>query len=189
MTCIDFEVLLCDSIDGRLDSEQRQALEQHRQECKACSDFAIDVSAAVVFIGRTEPVRPPDELLTRIAFSIPRESKASRSLRTLFGDWLTPVLQPKFAMGMAMTILSFSLLGRFAGIEVRQLTAADLHPVKVWAAVDDRVHRTWVRGVKYYENLQLVFEVQTRLQEWNEQEEVQRGAKSPVSPEGERRQK
>ncbi|WP_395621662.1 hypothetical protein, partial [Dokdonella sp.] len=32
---------------------------------------------------------------------------------------LEPVLQPKFAMGMAMTILSFSMLGRFAGIEPR----------------------------------------------------------------------
>ena len=76
-----------------------------------------------------------------------------------------------------MTILSFSMLGRFAGIEVRQLTPADLQPTRIWSALDDKMHRAWERGVKYYENLKLVYEVQTRLQEWTEQEEEDR--KSP----------
>ena len=74
-------------------------------------------------------------------------------------------------MGMAMTILSFSMLGRFSGIEVRDLKPSDLQPAKVWAAVDDRAHRAWGRAVKYYENLRLVYEVQSRLQEWSEQDE------------------
>ena len=70
-----------------------------------------------------------------------------------------------------MTILSFSMLGRLAGVEVRQLKPSDLQPAKVWAAVDDKAHRAWARAVKYYENLRLVYEVQTRLQEWNVQEQ------------------
>ena len=86
-------------------------------------------------------------------------------------------------MGMAMTILSFSMLGRLAGIEVRQLKPQDLHPASVWAAVDNRVYRTWERAVKYYENLRLVYEVQTRLQEWTGQEEEDRkGRPSEESP-------
>jgi hypothetical protein len=32
-------------------------------------------------------------------------------------------------MGMAMTVLSLSMLARFAGINVRQLSVADLDPV------------------------------------------------------------
>jgi hypothetical protein len=74
-------------------------------------------------------------------------------------------------MGMAMTILSFSMLGRFAGIEVRQLKPSDLDPTKVWAVVDDNVHRAWARAVKYYDSLRLVYEMQARLQEWTQQED------------------
>ncbi len=73
-------------------------------------------------------------------------------------------------MGMAMTVLSFSMLARFAGIEPRQLRPSDLDPVKIWIAVDDRAHRAWDKTVKYYENLKLVIEVQSRLKEWTEQD-------------------
>ena len=74
-------------------------------------------------------------------------------------------------MGLAMTILSFAMLGRLSGIEVRQLKPSDLDPVKVWAAAEDRVHRGWERTMKYYENLKVVFEIQTRIREWNDQAE------------------
>jgi len=73
-------------------------------------------------------------------------------------------------MGMAMTVLSFSMLARFAGIEPRQLKPSDLDPVKIWMAVDDRAHRAWDKTVKYYENLKLVIQFQARLKEWSEQD-------------------
>jgi hypothetical protein len=88
----------------------------------------------------------------------------------ILGRLLEPVLQPRFAMGMAMTILSFSMLGRFVGINVRQLQASDLEPAKVWAAVDDRMNRGWTRAVKFYESLRLVYEVRSRLRELTEAE-------------------
>ena len=46
---------------------------------------------------------------------------------------IAPVLQPRFAMGMAMTILSFSILSRF--VPMQQLKAADLRPSEVWASL------------------------------------------------------
>ena len=51
-----------------------------------------------------------------------------------------------------MTVLSFAMIGRFT--HVRQLTPADLDPVKVWTAAEDRVVRWYNRGVKYYDSLQ-----------------------------------
>ena len=67
-----------------------------------------------------------------------------------------------------MTLLSFAMLGRFAGIEVKHLSPADLDPVKIWTAAEDRVSRTWQRGVKYYESLRLVYEIESRVKEWSE---------------------
>ena len=75
--------------------------------------------------------------------------------------------------------------GRGAGISPRQLKPSDLDPVKVWASIDDRVHRTWDRAVKYYENLRLVYEIQSRLREWNQQEEEERKTQQqPSTPPG-----
>src|SRR5262249_11694492 len=90
--------------------------------------------------------------------------------RRLFGKWFEPVLQPRFAMGMAMTMLSFAMLFKFANIPERSLKPSDLDPVKVWAAAEDKVVRWWERGVKYYENLRVVYEIQTRLRDWTQEE-------------------
>jgi hypothetical protein len=80
-------------------------------------------------------------------------------------------LWPRYAMGMAMTILSFSMIARFAGIEPRQLRPSDLDPVKIWASIDDHAHRTYDRAMKFYDNLRLVIEIQSRLKEWGDQEQ------------------
>ncbi len=88
----------------------------------------------------------------------------------MLGGFAHSVLQPRYVMGMAMTILSFSMLARFAHIEPRQLRPADLDPVKVWQSIDDRSHRIWDRSMKYYDNLRLVIEIQSRLREWTDQD-------------------
>jgi hypothetical protein len=177
MNCSDFEILLCDYVDGTLDAARKQALEAHMRGCAACAEFARDVTGAVAFMERAEDVVVPQELLTRIAFHIPESAGRTvqtGGVRALFAKWLQPVLQPRFAMGMAMTILSFSMVARFAGIEPRQLKAADLSPTKVWAVADDRIHRSWQRAVKYYDSLRLVYEVQSRYNEWTQQEDEDR---------------
>ena len=172
MTCAEFEILLCDYLDGTLDADRRQALELHRDQCATCGELAKDVSGAMTFMERAEEVNVPPELLTRIAFEIPSGKQQRREgLFSSLGRFFQPVLQPKFAMGMAMTILSFSLLGRFAGIEVRQLKASDLTPTAIWSAADDRFHKTWERAVKYYDGLKVVYEVQSRLRELTQQDE------------------
>lgn len=64
-----------------------------------------------------------------------------------------------------MTILSFAMLGRFAGIEARQLRPGDLQPAKVWEAAEDQANRALTRAVKYYDSLKIVYILQSRLRE------------------------
>ena len=87
------------------------------------------------------------------------------------------VLAPRMAMGMAMTVLSLSMLAQVFKVPVRQLKPSDLDPMKIWVSVDDQANRAWNRAVKYYDNIRLVFEIQSRLQEWSEQEEFDRQQK------------
>lgn len=181
MNCLALETILCDYIDGTLSAAGRAEVEQHLSECAACAEFAADVAGAVEFAGRAAAVEPPPELLTRILHEMPGAARHSLRKRpswwrALFSAWLDPVLQPRYAMGMAMTILSFSMLARFAGIQVRQLKPSDLDPVKVWSLVDGRAHRAWDQVVRYYDNLRLVIEIQSRLSEWKDQEQEERKA-------------
>jgi hypothetical protein len=182
MNCADLEALLCDYVDGTLHGERKAAVAEHLSACASCAELARDSAGAVAFIERAATVDPPAELLTRILFEIPQASVQARARASLWSrlktKWIEPVLQPRFAMGMAMTILSFAMLGRFAGryvgIEMRQIKPSDLNPVAVWTAVEDQALRMWERGVKYYENLRLVYEIQTRLKDWGDQAEVDR---------------
>jgi hypothetical protein len=83
---------------------------------------------------------------------------------------LHPILQPRFAMGMAMTILSFAMLARWVA-PARQLRPADLSPTQVWAGLEDRVYRGWQRTVKFYESLKVVYQIQSKLHDWQQQQE------------------
>jgi hypothetical protein len=184
MTCADLEILLCDYVDGTLGGEQKAAVEKHLAECATCAEMARDAAGAVAFMERVPAVEAPDDLVTRLLFQVPKAHPGLGRgwLLAHLTGWMHPVLQPRFAMGMAMTILSFSLLGKFAGIPDRPLRPSDLQPTMVWAAVDDRLHRTWDGVVKYYESLRLVYEIQSRLSEWTEEEQQEEPLPGLVSP-------
>jgi anti-sigma factor RsiW len=176
MTCAEFEILFCDYVDGLLKGSDKTALEVHLNACAACADLAQEIRGAVAFIGRAEKVEPPAELVTRILHDIPTV-RVKRERRSWFGRFFggikDAVLQPRFAMGMAMTMLSISMLGYLTGINPRQLSVSDLNPAKIWTAVEDRAHRVWDRAVKYYDNMRLVIEIQSRLKQWSEQDQAQ----------------
>jgi anti-sigma factor RsiW len=177
--CSNFEILAVDFLDGALDPAARAAFDAHRDACPACAAALIEHRELLDLVERCADVEPPPQLITRIVHETPdragrRFSKQPGSLLDLALGWFRPILQPRFAMGMAMTILSFSMLGKFAA-PVKQLKPADLDPVKVWAQVEDRAHRTWERGVKYYESLRLVWEIRAQLRELNNAEPAESG--------------
>lgn len=174
MNCADFEILLADHLDGTLPASGRAAFEEHAKSCSECGQLMADAGGAIQFLDRVPEVEAPPQLVTKLLFEISagpsRKLVKPSLLRRLLGPWIEPVLQPRFAMGMAMTVLSFAMLGRITGVQVRQLKPSDLDPVKVWMATEDRAHRVWDRGVKYYENLRLVYLIQTRLKEWSDEQ-------------------
>src|SRR4051812_15488781 len=172
MNCAELEELICDYVDGTLTSARKADVERHLEACPACAEMAGDSAAAGGVMERAADVEPPPELITRILFDAPWARKApvkGRGPLSRLSKLIAPVLQPRFAMGMAMTILSFSILSRF--VPMQQLKAADLRPSEVWASLDDRAHRAYARTVKYYENLKVVYQIQTLLRDWQQQAE------------------
>src|SRR5581483_2806786 len=151
--CADAEILICDY--ATLASAERFALERHLAECAACAELARDSAAAIEFMERAADVEPPPALVNRILFEQRWKQHVSRTagVRAWFGKLLGPVLHPKFAMSMAITILSL-----------------------VWQALDDRAYRGWERSVKFYESIRFVYQVRSRLQEWNQQQDEEQSS-------------
>lgn len=173
-SCADVEVLLADYIDQTLLDRDMADFKAHLATCEECRVLAADAASAVSLIERAAVVEPPCELVNRILFDV--TNGASRQVvkpraKGLAG-WFQPIFQPRFAMGMAMTLLSLAMLLRIAG--VRELS--DLNPVNVYAAVEERVTRWVDRGVKNYQSLKLVYEIQSRYQEWAAEQDRERAA-------------
>src|SRR3954451_19603466 len=144
MNCAQFEVFLADYIDDTLEAKGRAALEAHAASCPVCGELLTDAAGGLAFLKRADEVATPSELVTRIAFAAPigrvrqpfeRQGIFSR----LATRWLQPILQPRLAMGMAMTILSFAMLERCAGVQVTRIQPADLSPLRVWSNLEDKV--------------------------------------------------
>jgi anti-sigma factor RsiW len=172
MTCAEMEVLICDYVDGTLGPDARTTVVEHLTGCRNCAEMARDAAAAVSFMERAAEVEPPPELMTRLLFEAPwaHARTPATGVRNWFRRILHPLLQPRFAMGMAMTILSFAMLARFV-TPARQLRASDMAPAKVWASLEDRVYRSWERSVKFYESIKFVYQIQTKLRDWQQQQE------------------
>lgn len=179
MNCAELEILICDYVDGTLPPPERVEVESHLAGCPGCAELARDAAAGAAFLKRVADVEPPPELITRILFDAPWSKKAKPSAgRRWLAAALSPILQPRFAMGMAMTILSLAMLAQFVA-PLRQPKMSDLEPKKVWADVEGRAYRTWARTVKFYDNLKFVYQIRTTLRDWQQQNTEQQSAAEP----------
>src|SRR4051794_36367860 len=182
--CAQFEVLLADYLDGTLPEPERTRVEEHAANCQHCREFLADVQGAVQFLGKSEEIVPPPELITRIAYHAPtgrirRPLEAQGFISRMISDWLRPILQPRLAMGMAMTILSIAMLERCTGVKMQHIQPEDLSPVRIWGGIEDKTVRLKDRAVKYYENLRWVYEIEVRLRELREQQDTAPAQETP----------
>jgi hypothetical protein len=182
MLCTEFEVRLCEYLDGALEEALRPQVEQHASACAMCAAMLADSRALGGFLERVPAVEAPPELVTNILY---RTQPGSAVWRAVTGGWrarLQPLLQPRFAMSMAMTVLSVSMLYRVTGVKVRQLEVADLNPVSIWQGVQSRVQPVWERGVKIYENVRFLYQIQSQVGSLTPAEEAETETPQPKKP-------
>ncbi len=175
MNCADAEILICDYVEGSLPSGQKAELELHLAECPVCAELASDSAAGLEFMERAAEVEPPPELLTRILFEAPwSKHKAKPSgWRKWMSGALSPILQPRFAMGMAMTVLSLSMLFKYAPVSLRP---KDWQPSKILQNLELHANYAGGRTVKFYDNLKFVYQIQNTLRQWKQQQDEEQPA-------------
>jgi len=175
MQCAEFDALLADAIDRTLSGERRERFEQHKATCAACATLFAEVSTGLEWLGEIEEVTPPPMLVHNILAatsaagqqmaSAPRGSLWLR-LRQQSQTFFAPVLTPRFGMSMGMAFFSITLMLNLAQIRIRDLTPHNL---------SHTFYSNESKLVKYYENMRLVYEIQSRVRDLrNQTEETER---------------
>lgn len=164
LSCAACEEQIADLIDGVLSAARKAELEAHLTECEACAELARDAGASVQLMERASAVEVPATLVPQILAEIqtgPSRVLVEASLaERIFGRWIRPLLQPRFALGFAMGALSLAFIPK----PWLPLVAS---PGKLLTMAENRVYRTFDRAVKSYDNLALVADVQSQIQdEW-----------------------
>jgi hypothetical protein len=175
MQCAEFDALLTEAIDGGLSGDSRVRFEQHGSSCESCATLWAEVRSGVQWLDELEDVAPPQMLVHNIlaatsaavqaAPAMPRLSPGQRLRQRLHG-FFAPVLTPRFGMSMGMAFFSITLLLNMAQIKIRDLTPHNL---------SHTFYSSQNRFMKYYENMRLVYEIESRVRDLrNSDEENQR---------------
>jgi len=162
-TCEQVEARLSDYLDGQLHAEELQGFSGHLATCDRCAPLVAQVSGVMARVHALAPVEPPPRLIHNILDQTlgPRHVPAAP---TGMLGWLRLLMQPRFAMGAVTVVLALFFMSQGLGIEWSKVEMADLKPVNLYRAADRRAHLLYARGVKFVNDLRVVYEIQTRLE-------------------------
>lgn len=181
LRCEDWELLITDAIDGTLAAGDALAFEQHCQECASCAQLFAESRQGVAWLGflDDEPEMAPD-LMARIlirtsgtaaANTVPAPAGGVYSSAKLVPVWrsVAPVarrlLEPRLMMTAAMAFFSIALTLNLAGVRLSDVRLSDLRPSVLGANASRQYYAVKAQGVKYYDNLRFVYEMEARVRE------------------------
>jgi len=109
MDCSDIKALLSEYIDGTLDQETKNRVDQHVASCAECREELASLKALVHELGSLEPMQPPEDFLLQVHKRLEKPSRFSTLFRSLFLPFRIK-LPLQVAGAAAMAILVFSLV-------------------------------------------------------------------------------
>ena len=185
MQCHEFDSLLSDALDGALKGSQLEAFQAHTRSCSVCGPLLAEVEAGRNWLKGLTEVEPSARLVTNILASTtgvdtqrlrvnvsaaqPYASRLGSSWWERTQAWASEavqpiwatVRQPRFAMSFGMAFFSLSVALSVLGVKPADLRQVSFRP----SAIRHSYYNTQARVVRYYENIRLVYEVESRVRE------------------------
>ena len=177
MQCNEFELLLTDAIDGVLTGTGLDRFQAHARVCKACGPLFAEAEAGRNWLKGLTEVEPPASLVNNILASTtgvdtqrlrvtvrspqPQISWWERMQASVLEPIWATVRQPRFAMSFGMAFFALSVGLTVAGVKPNDLRQISLRP----SAIRHTYYATQARVVHYYENVRIVYEVESRVRE------------------------
>jgi hypothetical protein len=173
MQCVEWEALLADALDGMLHGSTLAGFEAHQESCPVCGVQYREAAAGMHWLKGLEEVEVPRTLVHNImvhtvgAQPEPREKTVVASenwwgrLKGRMSPVFAPLATPRFAMSFGMAFFSITMLLNVAGFHVADLKHVDLST----KGLQKTYYATEARVVRYYENLRLVYEIESRVRD------------------------
>ena len=198
LSCAQCEGMAQDAADGALMVEEQLQFDLHIAGCAQCQRHYADAQrgAAWMEMLREVPPVPPANLVDQILAKTsgnpdartlaishlvqtgsllaagPARVLPFRAPASPVARMMATVMQPRFAMTAAMAFFSIALTLNLAGVRLNQLHAIDLSPTSVkrsfWSVNN--------RAVRYYDNLRVVYEMESRVRELQRDTDSDSGA-------------
>jgi hypothetical protein len=183
MTHLEIENLASDYLEGLLEPSHRAAVEAHLTECAGCRELLGDVRHVLELCRAAEDAEPKPWLISKIMLATVGERKPT--WRERIAAYLRPVLQPRVAYPIAMTVFTFSIIVQAAGLNLRSLRYEDLNP-RTWVGRANRQgHLLAARAEKFYYDLRVVYEIESRFRQLGVQPQIpEEEAPKPETPGG-----
>ena len=201
LQCEEWEALLVDALDGTLRAEDSAVFATHGKDCPMCAEMLAQAKQGqewMKFLQEEPPV--PVDLVSRI---LDRTSGASLPQLAVAG-MAQPVPQPmvhftsrrtfrdaRMLMTAAMAFFSLALTLNLFGFRLDTLRMADLKPSALQTTVARQFYGAKKQMVSYYENIRLVYEVESKMRELRRDAETEQPAQprkddkqQPSNPQG-----
>jgi len=179
MQCNEFEALLFDALDSQLSRAEQERFRAHARVCGKCGPMFAEVEAGQHWLKSLAEVEAPANLVNNIlaatsgiqsyrlqetaatAHAASLGERIREWVDTLFAPVWGTVRQPRFAMSFGMAFFSLSVALSVAGVKPSDIKQADLSRT----GLRRTYYTTTARVVKYYENIRLVYEIESKVQE------------------------
>jgi hypothetical protein len=177
LRCDEWENLLADALDGTLSAADTAAFTRHHHECVLCAQMLKETEQGRSWMKylAVEPEVPADllnKILARTSggqqtgVAVPAISLPARpAWHRVMLPAVRQVLEPRLMMTLAMAFFSIALTLNLAGIKVTDLRAQDFQPSRLRANISRQYYSTNEQVTKYYKNLRLVYEMESRVRE------------------------
>lgn len=183
LQCEEWEALLVDALDGTLRAEDTAVFAAHGKDCPTCAEMLAHAKQGqewMKFLHDEPPV--PADLVGKI---LDVTSGAALPQLALAGA-AQPIQQPiahftgrrtfrdaRMLMTAAMAFFSIALTLNLMGIRLDSLRMADLKPSALQTTIARQFYGAKKQMVSYYENIRLVYEVESKMRELRQDTETE----------------
>jgi len=190
-TCAQLEARRDDYLDGRVSAAELRAADAHARACPTCAE-QYEARLAIAWLRTLEPLESPPGLETRI-LALTVAPPPQESFWAVFGQGWRALQQPRVAMSVAAAVFSLVLVLNALDVNVRSLQLADLNPLNLYRGAKRQAYQTYARGARFVNDLRLVYEIRSRLEEATPEGEAPPakkpgGQQNPPAPKSKRNQ-
>jgi len=159
-TCEETEARLSDYLDGLLEPAEQASFDHHVNGCARCTPLVASVSHVLGGLRKLEPLEPSPRLVNSI-LTVTQGPQTWRNAKR----WLRSLQSPRFVYSAVSVAATIALLLTATGFNWRRPKLADLAPATIYRSTDSWLHLVYARSTKFVSDLRVVYEIQSRINE------------------------